>query len=486
MTSPSLSPLAHLLRSDATGMAQAVRQGEVRAIELVDAALAEIAATNSDLHTFTSILETRARQRAHVLDALREQDADAFAKLPLAGVPFAVKNLFDIAGATTLAGSKIEASRPPAKIDAPLIAELEAAGAILVGACNMDEYAYGFTTENSHYGTARNPHDVARIAGGSSGGSAAAVAAGHVPLSLGSDTNGSIRVPASLCGTFALKPTFGRLPRTGSYPFVDSLDHLGPFARSVRDLALSYDVMQQAPSDGDAGCAGRRVEATLPGVLQALSGASDDTPPLRIAVLNGWFREYAQPESLAAVDRIAKALDVQRTVSLPMVEAGRAAAFLITNAEGAALHLTDLRTQPENFEPLSRDRFLAGALLSAAWVHRAYRVRRAYAEAVAQLLGDYDILLAPATPTAATLVGQEMMEVGCHTLAVRANMGILTQPISCIGLPVCTVPVWHAHPTLPVGVQIIGAPWREDQVLRVAAMLERQGLVHAPVANAAR
>ncbi|WP_347554676.1 AtzE family amidohydrolase [Robbsia sp. KACC 23696] len=489
MTATSPTPqaaVARLFQGDATGMAHAVRQGEVRAIELVEAALAQIDATNGRLRAFTAVLETRAKQRANALDALRTRDVEAFSALPLAGVPFAVKNLFDIAELTTLAGSKIEASRPPARTDAPLIAALEAAGAILVGACNMDEYAYGFTTENSHHGTVRNPHDIERIAGGSSGGSAAAVAAGQVPISLGSDTNGSIRVPASLCGTFALKPTFGRLPRTGTYPFVDSLDHLGPFARSVRDLALSYDVMQQASSDGDAGCAGRPVEPTLAPVLKTLAGESDNGRPLRIAVLNGWFREYAEPESLAAVDRIAKALNVQRAVALPMVEAGRAAAFLITNAEGAALHLPDLRTQPEAFEPLSRDRFLAGALLPAAWVHRAYRVRRAYAEAVAALLADVDILLAPATPCAATLAGQEMMEVGCHTLAVRANMGILTQPISCIGLPVCTVPVWHAHPTLPVGVQIIGAPWREDQVLCVAATLERLGLVQAPVAAAMR
>ncbi|WP_429498793.1 AtzE family amidohydrolase [Robbsia andropogonis] len=489
MTGSSLSPATQLFLGDATGMAAAVRQGEIRASDLVETALTRIAQTDGALRAFTTVVDARARQRASELDTLRARDPDALARFPLAGVPFAVKNLFDIAGVTTLSGSRIEASRPPAANDAPLVAALEAAGAILVGACNMDEYAYGFTTENSHYGVTRNPHDIDRIAGGSSGGSAAAVAAGQVPLSLGSDTNGSIRVPASLCGTFALKPTFGRLPRTGTYPFVDSLDHLGPFARSVRDLALSYDVMQRAPATGDGGCAGRAVETTAEQVLSTLAGhAGNDIGrgDLRIAMLNGWFREYAEPESLAAVDRIAEALDVHHAVSLPLVEAGRAAAFLITNAEGAALHLPDLRTQPDAFEPLSRDRFLAGALLPAAWIHRAYRVRRVYAQAVARLLGDYDILLAPATPRVATLVDQEMMEVGYHTLPVRANMGILTQPISCIGLPVCTVPVWHAHPTLPIGVQIIGAPWREDHVLRVAATLESLGLVHAPVATPPR
>jgi len=170
------------------------------------------------------------------------------------------------------------------------------------------------------------------------------------------------------------------------------------------------------------------------------------------------------------------------------VEAGRAAAFLITNAEGAALHLDDLRRRAHDFEPLSRDRFLAGALLPAAWVARAQRVRRVYAEAVARLFARYDILLAPATPSAATPIGAETFEVNGQVLPVRPNMGLLTQPFSCIGLPVCAVPVWSAHanlpdlPDLPIGVQVIAAPWREDLVLRVAAALEAAGVAHAPVA----
>ncbi len=188
----------------------------------------------------------------------------------------------------------------PATRDAVLVRRLEAEGAVLVATHNMDEYAYGFTTENSHYGATCNPHDTARISGGSSGGSAAAVAAGQVPFSLGSDTNGSIRVPASLCGTFGLKPTFGRLPRSGTYPFVASLDHLGPFARSVADLALAYDLMQ-GPDDTDPACAQRAIEPASPGLERGIN-------TLRVAVLGGWFREQALPEALAAVDQVAQAL----------------------------------------------------------------------------------------------------------------------------------------------------------------------------------
>ena len=169
-----------------------------------------------------------------------------------------------------------------------------------------------------------------------------------------------------------------------------------------------------------------------------------------------------------------------------MVQAGRAAAFLITNSEGAALHLADLRTRARDFEPLSRDRFLAGALLPAAWIARAQRVRRLYAESVARVFERFDVLLAPATPCAATPIGAETFEINGQRLPVRPNMGVLTQPISCIGLPVCAVPVWGSQAQaapLPIGVQVIAAPWREDLVLRVAAALEAAGVAHAPVAR---
>lgn len=460
--------------ADAATIAAAVHAGTASATAVVQSALDRIAATEDRVNAFTAVTRERALQRAGAIDAL---PAEARAALPLAGVPVAVKNLFDVAGLPTLAGSKIEREAPPAGVDALLLRRLEAAGAVLVGALNMDEYAYGFTTENSHEGPTRNPHDLSRIAGGSSGGSGAAVAAGQVPITLGSDTNGSIRVPASLCGVYGLKPTFGRLPRTGSYPFVGSLDHLGPFARSVRDLALAYDAMQgpEEGAPGDPGCAQRPVEPVIGTLPQGIAG-------LRIGVLGGWFARNALPEAQAAVARVAEALGATRTVELPLVEAGRAAAFLITNAEGAALHLPDLRRRAQDFEPLSRDRFLAGALLPAAWVTRAQRVRRRYAEAVAALMQDFDLLLAPATPCSATPIGTEWLELDGRRQPLRPSFGALTQPISCIGLPVCAVPVWGAQAPMPVGVQLIAAPWREDLALRAAAALEAAGVTQAPVA----
>ena len=456
----------------AAAIAQQVRDGSLSARTAVEHSLSRIEATDGRVNAFTSLLAERALKRAAQIDKHTRR-----AELSLAGVPLAVKNLFDIAGLPTLAGSKIEREAVPAARDALLVRRLEAAGAILVGAQNMDEYAYGFTTENSHYGPTRNPHDLAHVSGGSSGGSAASVAAGQVPLSLGSDTNGSIRVPSSLCGIFGLKPTFGRLPRVGSYPFVASLDHLGPFARSVEDLALAYDAMQ-GPARADPACARRAPEPVRP----LLAGRIDN---LRVAVLGGWFREMAMPEALLAVDAVAQALGTMRLVEWPEAERARAAAFLITNSEGGALHLNDLRIRAQDFEPLSRDRFIAGALLPAAWVVQAQRVRQWFAHRVARAFETVDVLIAPATPCVAPRIGTEWLDLNGQRVLARPSLGLLAQPISCIGLPVVTVPVWGMNPALPhlpIGVQVIAAPWREDLALRVAAELEALGVSSAPIA----
>ena len=326
-------------------IAEAVASGKTSVSAVVDDALARIAALNPALNAFTAVTAERARKRAKALDAGDKK------RLPLAGVPFAVKNLFDIEGLTTVAGSKINRAYPPAKKDSPLIERLEAAGAVLVGALNMGEYAYDFTGENIHDGPSRNPHDLTRMSGGSSGGSGSAVGGGMVPLALGSDTNGSIRVPSSLCGIFGLKPTYGRLTRARSFPFVASLDHLGPFARSTRDLALSYDAMQ-GPDADDPACAQRAVEPTLPLIAHGAEG-------LRVAAAGGYFKKGAFPEALTALDRVAKALGVSDEVEIPEAQRARAAAYVISATEGAALHMERLRQQARDFDPAVRDRLLA-------------------------------------------------------------------------------------------------------------------------------
>jgi aspartyl-tRNA(Asn)/glutamyl-tRNA(Gln) amidotransferase subunit A len=417
------------------------------------------------LGAFTHVGAERARSQARALDAQR---AAGVALGPLAGVPFAVKNLFDIAGLATLAGSKLNATHPPASADARLIQRMEAAGAVLLGALNMGEYAYDFTGENSHYGASRNPHDLTRMSGGSSGGSGTAAAAGLCPITLGSDTNGSIRVPASLCGLFGLKPTYGRLSRRGTFPFVDSLDHLGPLARTVGDLALAYDALQYADAD-DPACAQRAVEPCLDALPLGAQG-------LRIGVLGGYFQQHATPTAQAALTRVAAALGAHQSVIWPDVERARAAAYLITAAEGGALHRERLRSQASEFDPAVRDRLLAGNFIPAAWLIQAHKLRRWFHAQVLASFQQFDVLLAPATPVSAPLLGQTTLELNGQPLPLRANMGLFTQPISFIGLPVVAVPAANTG-ELPIGVQVIAAPWREDHALRVAAALESMGFV---------
>lgn len=450
--------------SSAAEIAAAVQSGKTSALDVTEQMLAVIDKRNPLLNAFTAVTAERARAKAKAVDASPDR-----AKLPLAGVPFAVKNLFDIEGLPTVAGSKINRKREAAKRDAVLIERLEAAGAVLTGALNMGEYAYDFTGENVHDGPSRNPHDPERMTGGSSGGSGGAVGGGMVPLALGSDTNGSIRVPSSLCGIFGLKPTYGRLTRARSFPFVASLDHLGPFARTVRDLALSYDAMQGFDAE-DAACVDRPRESTTPFLEQGLEG-------LRVAVAGGYFGKGASPEALSALDTAAKAVGA-RTVEIPEANRARSAAFVITTTEGAALHLERLRTQANDFDPAVRDRLIAGAMIPSTLVVKAQNFRRWYRDAVLALFKDCDAILAPATPVTAPKLGQVNFTLDGVEMPVRANMGLYTQPISFIGLPVVAVPV--PLKPLPIGVQIIAAPWREDVALRIAHALETMGVVAAP------
>ncbi len=452
---------------------RAVHAGEMQAEEALEHCIARIEVTDTKVNAFTDGCFERATREARAIDALRARGEPL---PPLAGMPYAVKNLFDIEGLVTRAGSKVRNGAPPAAADAVLVQRMRAAGAVLVGALNMDEFAYGFTTENTHYGPCRNPRRLDRIAGGSSGGCGAAVAAGQVPVTLGSDTNGSIRVPSSLCGVWGLKPTFGRLSRRGSFPFVASLDHLGPFARSVEDLATTYDALQ-GPDPEDPGCHALRIQPTAWQIDAGLKG-------LRIGVLGGYFEEHASPLARKAAEIAAEVLGARRGVTWPDAALARAAAFITSASEGGSLHLPMLRERAADFEPLSVDRFIAGALQPADWYLRAQRFRRAYREKVLALFDAWDVLIAPATPVAATPIGAETFEIEGRTLPARPSMGLLTQPISYAGCPVVAAPLWpEGRQALPLGVQLIAAPWREDLALRAARVLEASGAAAAPVAG---
>ena len=456
---------------NALAVAEAVRAGRLRAVDAVTGALDRIARHDGMVNAFVRRDAQRALREAALVDAARARGEGLPA---LAGVPFAVKDNFDLEGEVTTAGTRVNGARPPAAADAVVVRRLRAAGAIPVGATNMDAYAYGFTTENTDFGATFNPRDLARTAGGSSGGSAAAVAAGMVPFSLGTDTNGSVRVPAALCGVFGLKPTYGRLPRTGTFPFVSSLDHVGVFARSVTDLVACYDVMQ-GPDAADPACAPRAAE---PASGEIARGIQD----IRLARLGGYFEQWADEGGLRGVRLAERHLGVLPVAELPRADLARAAAFLITAAEGGALHRQIVHTHYPRFEPHSRDRFLAGALTPASWYLRAQRFRAWFRLQLETLFSRHDVLLAPVTPVAATFLGQERIDLDGVALPLRPSMGLLTQPISFAGLPVVVVPVPSAG-VIASGVQLIAAPWREDLCLRVAAHLEAAGVAAAPVAQ---
>jgi AtzE family amidohydrolase len=437
--------------------------GEVSAVEIANAHLSSVNSKNETYNAFTELTSERMLRQAKSLDSLGAEKAK---NLAFCAIPFAVKNLFDVAGITTLSGSKVYANFPKAATDAYLVDRLNSAGGLLAGCLNMDEFAYGFTTENTHYGPSRNAWDITRIGGGSSGGSAVAVASGMVPISLGSDTNGSIRVPASLNGIYGLKPTFGRLSRRGTFPFVASLDHLGPFARNIHDLALAYDMLQGIDKLDPAYCAP---------AIELINSATLGNKQLRVARLTGYFDQNSGTYATEASKLAASLLGANDEVDIPNAALGRAAAFLITNAEGGALHTPWLRTHQSELEPLSVDRFIAGALSPAQWYLKAQRYRRQFRDEALKLFANHDILIAPATPVSAPVIGTEWIEVNGQTIPCRAAMGILTQPISFIGLPVVVAPHRALHQAMPIGVQIIAPPWREDLAFAAAAMLEAKG-----------
>lgn len=426
-------------------LAASVRSGSVTARQVVEECLADLAREAPPLVAVTRILAERA-----VADATLIDDALAMGRDPgpLAGVPFGVKDLFDVAGLPTTAGSALYERASPAAEDAEAIRRLRGAGAVLVATLNMDEFAYGFATINARYGTTRNPHDLTRLAGGSSGGSAAAVAAGLLPFSLGSDTNGSVRVPASLCGLYGLKPTHGDLPLGGVFPFAESFDDTGPFTATLADMVAVWEV------------------------LSGRSASEDEGEALRIARLGGRLRENADPAQIEAMDGIAPDAPI---IEIPDVARARSAAFLITASEGGKLHRAALARKPMAFDPQVRDRLIAGALLPPALYEEAQAFRARFKAAILDLIADHDVLLAPATPTVAPLIADPRILIDGVMTAARADLGIHTQPISFAGLPALSLPLRRPG-QLPLGLQLIGKPGGEPALFRFAAELEERGI----------
>jgi len=270
-----------------------------------------------------------------------------------------------------------------------------------------------------------------------------------------------------------LKPTYGRLSRAGAFLFAGSFDHIGPFARSTADLATAFDLLQ-GPDPADPVCTARPAEPTLPSLDQGTEG-------LRIAIAGDYFAQGMTPAVSAAVEQVAQALGVTETIVIPEARRARAAAYIITALEGSNLHLANLRQRPQDFDPATRDRFLAGALIPGDWYHQAQRFRTWYRDRLREIFQQVDIVLAPTTPCSAPLLGQQTITIAGEAVLTRPNLGLYTQPLSFVGLPIVSVPI-HQSGEMPVGVQVIAAPYQEALALRVAAVLEAKGVVIAPIA----
>jgi len=462
------------------------RSGETSPTEVLRAVLKRAAAVESQLHAYLFLDREAALREAVRWDALAGRpDAPA-----LAGVPVALKDNLCTRGWPTTAGSRIlDGFRPP--YDATVVTRLRQAGAIILGKTNCDEFAMGSSTENSAFGPTRNPWDLDRVPGGSSGGSAAAVAAGEAALALGSDTGGSIREPAAFCGVVGLKPTYGRVSRYGLIAFASSLDQIGPIARDVRDAALLLQVIAgRDPADSTS------ADVAVPPYTERLSGSIQG---LRVGIVREFFAEGIEPAVAAAV---RAALDVLRglgatceDVSLPHAPYALPAYYLIAPAEASSnlaryagvqyghraaagdLYTLYARTRREGFGAEVKRRIMLGTYaLSAgyydAFYLRAQRVRTLVRKDFEDAFARFDVLVGPVTPTPAFRLGEKVDDPIQMYLS-----DIYTVPVNLAGVPGVSVPCGFVR-GLPVGLQIIGRPFEEGVILNAAYAFEQATAFH--------
>ena len=437
----TVAPLVEIARS--------FRQRKVSPLELVDAYSRRIERA-SGLRAFITLPGERARQEARRAGRRLIQGESG----ALLGVPIAIKDMFATRGIRTTAGSRILKDWVPSR-DAAAVARLRAAGAIILGKTNLHEFAYGVSTANPWWGVARNPHDPTRSPGGSSGGSAIAVAAGLCGGALGSDTGGSIRIPASLCGCVGLKPTFGTVPLEGTVPLGWSLDHAGPLTRTVGDAGLLLDVL----TGMDAGRRARRVS----------------TRGLRVGVVSGPIVQKVQPRVSRQVDAAAAALRRRglrvRELSVPEMEWTVATQLVTLRAEASAVHSRWIRSRPRAYGADVRIRLQLGALIAGADYVLAQRMRARLRAAIADVFREVDVLLLPTTPITAPAVGDRTVRWRSAEEPIDGALVRLTAPFNLTGLPALSVPFGRAA-GLPVGVQVVGQWLDESRVLAVGRLLE--------------
>jgi aspartyl-tRNA(Asn)/glutamyl-tRNA(Gln) amidotransferase subunit A len=466
----------------AVSIANAVRSGERRAIDVLEEHLARIAAREGEIHAFNVVLDDDARAAADAVDAAVDAGRDPG---PLAGVPVALKDNLCTRGVATTCSSRIlEGWKPP--YDATVVERLRAAGAVVVGKTNLDEFAMGSSTENSAFGPTRNPHDTRRVPGGSSGGSAAAVAAGFASLGLGSDTGGSIRQPAALCGVVGAKPTYGTVSRYGLIAFASSLDQIGPFANSVEDAALLLEAIW-----GHDPCDSTSIAQPMPSLLASLDEGVDG---LRVGIVEELAGvEGIAPEVRDAVEAAGRALEKEgatvERVSLPSSVYGLSAYYLIAPAEASSnlarydgvryglrvdapdVSTMNASTRDAGFGAEVKRRIMLGTYALSAGYYDAYygqaqRVRTLIVRDFARAYENFDVLLSPTSPTVA-------FELGARTddpLAMYLS-DVCTVPSNLSGDPAISIP-WGMDRGLPIGVQVLAPALAEALMFRVAKTVE--------------
>jgi aspartyl-tRNA(Asn)/glutamyl-tRNA(Gln) amidotransferase subunit A len=436
-------------------------------VELVDAVLARIERLNPALNAFLTVLGETARH-----DALRAERAIARGKYrgPLHGIPISLKDNICTAGVRTTAGSKILAGFVPGE-NAEVAARLAHSGAILLGKTNLHEFAYGVTTNNPHYGPAHNPWDLECIPGGSSGGSAAAIAAGMCCASIGTDTGGSIRIPAALCGIVGLKPTRGRVSCQGVIPLARSLDHVGPLARTVTDAAILLGVIAGFdPRDPFS------LAAPVPDYVREIER------PLKRARI-GWPRDFfferVEPAVLRAIQAAREVLETLGArfveVSLPHIAASLVPTTRIALVEATQYHRAAgyYPARAAEYGEDVRSRLETGNGITAADYLDALDVRSLMLADFAQAFEHVDAILAPAVPVEAPRIGEETVTVAGESEDVRTALVRLNRPGNLTGLPAVSIPCGTGELGLPVGFQLIGRPWDEAGILRLALAYER-------------
>lgn len=445
-------------------LAPLIRGRQVSPVEVTEAVLARIDALEPQLNAHIAVLAAAAREAARAAEA---EIVRGNYRGPLHGVPIGLKDLYDVAGVPTTAGTRALAGYVPRQ-DATVVRRLREAGAVLVGKHNLHEIAFGATGANPHYGPSRNPWDRERYTGGSSSGTAAAIASGMCHAGLGSDTGGSIRIPAALTGLVGLKPTYGRVSRRGVLPLAWSLDHAGPLSRTVADAALVLAAIAGNDPDDPTSIA-----APVPDYAAALGRSIRG---LRIGVPEEYYFEYLHPDVRAAVLAALQVLEdlgaVRVPVSLPTTAVVPAIHTPILAAEAASWHARRLRERPGDYGDEVRIRLQAGALLPATAYVLAQRLRARLRREYAAVLARVDVVATPAVPVPAPRLGDAEVRVDGRAVEVRSALVRLTSPLDHTGLPAVTVPCGQAEDGLPVGLQLFGRPLDEVTVLRVAAAYE--------------